>query len=81
MSLFYRSGAVARPRQGRCNTAYRTLPCHKEMGTSACRGIRPLQDGAWEAVFGTYGKLLFVPLQGEIEVTSPGMKSWLAMMK
>lgn len=49
-------------------------PAIKEMGTSACRGIRPLQDGAWEAVFGTYGKLLFVPLQGEIEVTSPWNK-------
>jgi hypothetical protein len=46
-------------------------PAMPEMGTTACHGVRPLPKGAWEAVFGTYGKFLFKPLKGKIEATYP----------
>jgi hypothetical protein len=46
-------------------------PAIPEMGTSACHGVRPLKNGAWEAVFGTYGKFLFKPLKGAVSADCP----------
>lgn len=46
-------------------------PAIAEMGTEACHGVLPLAGGVWEATFGTYGKFLFVPLQGKIEAFYP----------
>jgi putative isomerase len=46
-------------------------PAMKEMGTTACHGVRPLKQGAWEAVFGTYGKFLFKPLKGTVAAVCP----------
>ncbi len=46
-------------------------PAIPEIGMTACHGVRPLGKGAWEAVFGTYGKFLFKSLKGNIEVICP----------
>jgi hypothetical protein len=46
-------------------------PAVKEDAMSACHGVREIPGGLWEAVFGTYGKLLFKPLKGKVEAYCP----------
>jgi hypothetical protein len=46
-------------------------PAMPEMGMSACHGVRPLPQGAWEVVFGTFGKFLYKPLKGRVQATCP----------
>jgi putative isomerase len=46
-------------------------PAEPEQGMTACHGVRPLSGGAYEAVFGTYGKFLFKPLKGKVQTACP----------
>lgn len=46
-------------------------PAVPEMGMTACHGVRSLPGGAYEAVFGTFGKFLFKPLKGKVETICP----------
>ncbi|MDR1217290.1 MAG: hypothetical protein LBJ99_01755 [Oscillospiraceae bacterium] len=48
------------------------LRAEEPFGSCAgCGGIYPTPDGAWEADMGKSGKMLFVPLAGGLDVTSP----------
>jgi hypothetical protein len=40
-------------------------------GAKALRGVRSLQDVGWEAEFGKYGMMKFVPIKGSLHVEAP----------
>lgn len=46
-------------------------PAAADLGTSACRGVCSFPDGSTEAVFGTYGKFMFRPVNGSVTADCP----------
>ncbi|MCR4772523.1 MAG: hypothetical protein K5855_09470 [Oscillospiraceae bacterium] len=46
-------------------------PAVPALGTSACHGVCRFADNSVQAVFGTYGKLLYRPLLGSVETDCP----------